>query len=547
MASGVGEAAAAADEIKPYKIHVSSRYLDLTKQKLEITRLPHEFSEPRSDFWWEPKSQIEPLIDFWLEQYSWRAQEDVLNSELPQFRTAFTVPSSETPLRTHFVHVRSPHSTAIPLLLIPPFPTSNLSLGHLVRHFTEPQDAATQQPFHLVIPALPGVGFSDALPNNVPVISTTARFLDSLMRRLSYRYYLVTNASSGSASPAEIDYRLARHLAVQYSDSCLGTHLISPPLAEPKLGEAPLEWAKWSCASLLRSPVLGYRSEDFSAIRRCGSFRPSRKTPPTARHGANVLGLREPNTLAYALCDSPTGLLAYVLKILRLFSPDHGLTPAEIVNFTHLAWLPGPEAAMRFWAYCARNSEKAEKKSASKPRVSLTVFLGDSGGPEDDDNAGARGGARGEGAHPYSCPSWARAKYDVVSTQRAAGKPGLLAWERPEIIAAGARSLAAAVSKADARLRPAAPPVTAPLEQVVTGVEENVASPPTSAPASVVPKPDPARLAPPAQGDRMQPIREVSDETAVGSHHSIPSKDPSPVPAEPQPQLHTATPVDARA
>lgn len=547
MASGVEEAAAAVDEIKPYKIHVSSRYLDLTKQKLEITRLPHELSEPKSDFWWEPKSQIEPLIDFWLEQYSWRAQEDELNSQLPQFRTAFTAPSSETPLRTHFVHVRSPHSNAIPLLVIPPFPTSNLSLGHLVRHFTEPQDVSTQQPFHLVIPALPGVGFSDALPNNVPVISTTARFLDSLMHRLSYRHYLVTNASSGSASPAEIDYRLAHHLAVQYPDSCLGTHLISPPVAQPKLGEAPLEWAKWSCASLLRSPVLGYRSEDFSAISRCGGFGTSKKTPPTARNGANVLGLREPNTLAYALCDSPTGLLAYVLKILRLFSPGHELTPTEIVNFTHLAWLPGPEAAMRFWAYCARNSEKPEKKSAPKPRVSLTVFLGDPGGPQGDDNAGARGGAKGESVHSYSCPSWAKAKYDVVSTHRAAGNPGLLAWERPEIIAAGARSLAAAISKADTRLRPAAPPVTAPLEQVVTGNDENVTSPPASAPASVAPKPNPARLAPPARGDRMQPIREVSDETAVGSHHSIPSKIPSPAPAEPQPQLHSATPVDVRA
>jgi hypothetical protein len=100
MASEVAEAVtnshevAVSDEVKPYKIHVSatvtrqfskpncaharpspwltrrfsqvsSRYLDLTKQKLEITRLPHEVSEPKSEDWWEPKPQVEPLIDFW--------------------------------------------------------------------------------------------------------------------------------------------------------------------------------------------------------------------------------------------------------------------------------------------------------------------------------------------------------------------------------------------------------------------------------------------------------------------------------------------------
>ncbi|EEY14122.1 conserved hypothetical protein [Verticillium alfalfae VaMs.102] len=53
------------DEIKPYRIHVSSKYLDLTKRKLELTRLPHEVPKPTSADWWEPKPQVEPLIDFW--------------------------------------------------------------------------------------------------------------------------------------------------------------------------------------------------------------------------------------------------------------------------------------------------------------------------------------------------------------------------------------------------------------------------------------------------------------------------------------------------
>lgn len=61
------------DEIKPYRIHVSSKYLDLTKRKLELTRLPHEVPKPTSADWWEPKPQVEPLIDFCLPFAGWNS------------------------------------------------------------------------------------------------------------------------------------------------------------------------------------------------------------------------------------------------------------------------------------------------------------------------------------------------------------------------------------------------------------------------------------------------------------------------------------------
>ena len=231
--------------------------------------------------------------------------------------------------------MRSPHADAIPLLLIPPFPASNLSFGHLIKRFTEPEDAAAEQPFHLVIPALPGLGFSDALPNNVPAIPATAGMLDSLMRRLSYRHYLVTNASAGSASPAAIDHRIAHYLATRHADSCVGAHLISPSVTQPKLKEAPLEWVKFSLASSLSKPAFGYRAEDLSAIRsskraRARAAAKAQAQKPTA--ALDSLGLHEPNALSYALCDSPTGLLVYVLMILRLLDPGHELAPAEVIN-----------------------------------------------------------------------------------------------------------------------------------------------------------------------------------------------------------------------
>ncbi|KAK8041368.1 Epoxide hydrolase [Apiospora phragmitis] len=467
------------EEVKPYQLHVSTKYIDLTQQKLEITRLPHEQSPPNSDDWWEPKPLVEPLVDFWLEQYDWRSEEAAFN-ELPQFRTGFTIPNAEAPVRIHFIHARSSHENALPLLLIPPFPLTSLSFAHLLQSFTEPEDAAINQPFHLVIPSLPGLGFSDALPNNTPAVSTSGEILNSLMNRLEYSHYLVTNAASASGSPAQIDWKLASYLATQHPNSCVGTHFISPPLAKPRLKETPIAWAKWSIAKFFSAPIMGYHKDDFSALKRNPPSEASKNSSIAAQFGLNhQLGLlQEPNTLAYALCDSPTGLLVFVLKYLKLLAPNREFTQAEIINFTQLAWLPGPEAAMRFWAHSAHHPEITESpknKPAKKlrPRVAITVFLGDeveaSGFESVQDEEAQQILPQAEIKESYACPGWAKAKYKVVYAHRASGKAGLLAWERPELIVSGVRSLAKEIVKLDSRLKPSPGPITAPLEQVVAG------------------------------------------------------------------------------
>lgn len=504
-----------------------------------------------------------------LEKYSWRDHEKVLNETLPQFRTAIALSSFETPVRLHFIHVRSPHANAVPLLLIPPFPFCNLSLGHLVKPLTEPEDAANEQPFHLVIPSLPGLGFSDPLPNNTPIIFTCAEVLNTLMTRLSYPHYLATNSGAASLSPADIDWKLVNTLATQYPNSCLGTHFISPPLAAPKIHEAPWEWTKWSLANFFHAGILGYSDDDFVALGRTHESwsTPGRKRRPTPQQfGLNKLGLKEPNTLAYALCDSPTGLLVFVMKALRTLGPRTDFTPEQIVTFTELAWLPGPEYAMRFWAHCATHDEEAEKRlekdktpkkagaPAAKPRVAITVFTG---GNDYTPTAPVSGSEGAVGTEPgdvelaalpppmptddkqrYVCPAWGNAHYSVVHTQRAAGKPGLLAWERPEVIAAGVRGLAKEILRVDKRIAPAVPAAaaaeTAPLQQVVViPASEDDSGEAADGPSSPTPTPSPAKQlkTPPAittsEQARAEPQTEeyvrpalpkpsVSGETAVG-------------------------------
>ncbi|KAL0943951.1 putative epoxide hydrolase [Colletotrichum truncatum] len=499
----------AGDEIRPYRIHVSSKYLDLTKQKLELTRLPHETVEPKSQDWWEPKQQIEPLIDFWLEKYDWREQERLFNAQLPQFRTAVSIPGSESSIRLHFIHVRSPHDHAVPLLLIPPFPFTNLSLGHLIQPFTEPENPETQQPFHLVIPSLPGLGFSDALPSNTPVISAAAEILNVVMSRLSYTSYLVSNTASAASSPAEIDWKLANYLATHYSGSCAGAHFINPSITAPTLKEAPLEWMKWTIAKLFRAPVLGYQNEDFRSLDRVQSNPESRASKSSPKLGPNTI--MEPNTPSFALCDSPVGLLALVLKVIRILGTTRDFSPTEIITFTQTAWLPGPEAAMRFWAHCLAHDEKQLPKPATKPRVAITVFSGDDGGTRPPD-AETRTISPRPAPSSYACPAWANVLYNVVHTHRAPGNPGLVAWDSPEHILDGIRGLSKGLLSIGSKLKTSSSqPGTEPLQGVV--IQSDSAPAPGSNQAVRTPGPTEVMPSTPqAEASwRLERIREASE------------------------------------
>ncbi|TLD21117.1 hypothetical protein PspLS_09218 [Pyricularia sp. CBS 133598] len=562
---------------------VSGKYLDLTRQKLELTRLPHENSIARSDDSWEPKPAVEAVIDYWLDRFSWRDQEERFNT-LPQFRTAISTDSAlQAPQRIHFLHFRSPHKGAVPLLLIPPFPFTNLSVAHLGESLANPpvndDDAAPKATppiaFHVVIPSIPGLGFSDALPSNTGAVPATVEMLDRLMRRLEHPYYLASGTSSGVSSPARIDWLILERLALEYASSCLGVHMISPPLQAPNVTEAPVEFAKWSIASLFGAAILGYSAQDFAALAASSAAQsrakiladaptetPSRTRPSTltkqrycaqcggaCRYGSHhehlgQVGLnslappQDANTLAYALCDSPTGLLVYILKILRLLagpgggpsrtstadkkttmpptSTVAGLTHDDVITIVNLAWLPGAEYALRFWSQAAARGEAEANRmrrmrngGGKKPRVAVTVFLGGKNetngqgsgtGRDTGENIAAGAvneqGGEGPGARmaeasqspnndyvplaelpelpagsraapePYVCPAWGNSRFEVIFAQRVSGKPGLLAWERPQIIVNGIRELAWTVVKTDKRLT-ATKPQMARLESVI--------------------------------------------------------------------------------
>jgi hypothetical protein len=179
--------------IHSYRMHVSQKYLELTRQKLELTRLPREpqaTQQAQGLDYGVTKSSLEALIDHWVEVYDWRSEEGKLNDELPQYRALVNGK------RLHFVHRRSHVRNAIPLLFVHGFPESFITVGPLLEALCAPTATPSARnenvpAFHVVAPSVPGFGFSDALPEEGNSIPATAAMLDRLMKGLGYVRYVV--------------------------------------------------------------------------------------------------------------------------------------------------------------------------------------------------------------------------------------------------------------------------------------------------------------------------------------------------------------------
>jgi hypothetical protein len=134
-----------------------------------------------------------------------------------------------------------------------------------------------------------------------------------------------------------------------------------------------------------------------------------------------------------------------VLNGLRQLSPNHRFSQTEIIDFTQLTWLPGPEGAMRFWA--SAEAEAGRKTKWERTPTGVTVFLGNADGED-----GGGGDGTWRAGHGYRCPAWAESKRRVVWAKRQEGRGGLVARERTDAVIEGIRGIAGEVLKLDGRL-----------------------------------------------------------------------------------------------
>jgi epoxide hydrolase len=305
------------DEVTPFRIEVPQDALGDLRGRLGRTRWPEAETV---DDWSQgvPLSYLRELCRHWAEDYDWRATERRLNL-LPQFRTVVDG------LGIHFLHVRSPHPDAFPVVLTHGWPGSVVEFLKVIGPLTDPTahggDAADA--FHLVIPSLPGYGFSDRPTRPGWGVERIARAWARLMARLGYRRYGAQGGDWGTSISTAIAQQDPEHVA--------GIHL-TPPLAppDPATLDDLTDRERAALASLEHAAEWesGYSQEHAT----------------------------RPQTIGYALVDSPAALCAWIVEKLWAWTDHDGqletvLTRDELLDNVMLYWLPGTGAssARLYW------------------------------------------------------------------------------------------------------------------------------------------------------------------------------------------------------
>jgi len=311
--------------VESFRIAVPEAELDDLRERLRRSRWPERETV---DDWSQgvPLAYLEELCDHWASAYDWRATEARLNA-LPQFRTEIDG------LGIHFVHVRSQHPNAIPLVMSHGWPGSIVEFMKVIGPLTDPPahggDAADA--FDIVVPSLPGYGFSDKPAASGWGVEHIADAWAELMARLGYTRYGAQGSDWGTSISALIGQRDCEHV--------LGIHLM-PPLAppDPETLDDLTESERTALADLERASdwESGYSQEHAT----------------------------RPQTIGYSLTDSPAGLCAWVVEKFRAWTdcdghPENVLTRDELLDNLMLYWLPrtGASSARLYWESIRRVNE----------------------------------------------------------------------------------------------------------------------------------------------------------------------------------------------
>jgi pimeloyl-ACP methyl ester carboxylesterase len=377
--------------IRPFNLDVPQEVLDDLRRRIAAARLPSkELVDDRSQG--VQLATIEALARFWTTEYDWRACEARLNA-LPQFMTEIDG------VDIHFIHVRSRHEDALPLIMTHGWPGSVVELLETVGPLTDPtaHGGQAEDAFDLVLPSLPGYGFSREPAELGWNVGRVAQAWAELMHRLGYTRYVAQGGDVGAA--------VTDTMGRQAPEGLLGIHmnLLVTVLAGPPPAESEQERAAAEQLATFRESGFGYFLEMAT----------------------------RPQTIGYALLDSPVGLAAWMLdhdtdsyyKIARAFvdgEPVGNLTRDSIVDNVTLYWLTGTgaSAARSYWEDALARAQIAASGQAP-PDVSIPV-----------------GFTTFPGELWRTPRSWVESSYPNVTYFNEVDKGGhFAAWEEPEIFA----------------------------------------------------------------------------------------------------------------
>ncbi|HEU4897402.1 MAG TPA: epoxide hydrolase [Actinomycetota bacterium] len=333
------------ETIRPFRLDVPQADLDDLRERLARTRWPGEL--PGAG--WEagvPLGYLKDLVAYWHTSYDWRAHEARLN-EFPQFTTVIDGQN------VHFLHVRSPNPGALPLIITHGWPGSVVEFMKIIGPLTDPagHGGDPADAFHVVAPSLPGFGFSSPLAGQGWDTRRVARAWAELMHRLGYDRYGAHGGDTGSVVSPELGRIDPEHV--------IGVHVNN--LGTFPSGD-PAELADLTEADQARLALLSKWGHDMS--------------------GYAIVQSTRPQTLSYALTDSPAGQLAWIVEKFKEWTDPHASLPEDAVDrdliLTNVSvyWLTGTAgSAARIYYEGARSWGQAQPRSSVPTAVA--VFPGD--------------------------------------------------------------------------------------------------------------------------------------------------------------------------
>jgi pimeloyl-ACP methyl ester carboxylesterase len=395
--------------IRSFRVDIPEAALVDLRNRLAATRLPERETVPDNSQG-VPLATVQKLVRYWANEYDWRKVEAKLNS-YPNFITEIDG------LDIHFIHVRSKHDNALPLIVTHGWPGSIVEQLKIIEPLTNPTAAggSASDAFHMVIPSIPGYGFSGKPTSTGWEPARIARAWTTLMKRLGYTKFVAQGGDWGAI--------ITDVLATQAPPELIGIHTNMAGAVPPEIDKAAQAGAP-TPSGLAADEIRAYERLKFVYAKGVGY--------------AFQMGLR-PQTL-YGISDSPVGLAAYVLDhdawslelIARAFDGQPGgLTRDDVLDNITLTWLTntGISSARLYWERLSNGGfDFFGVKGVAIP-VAVSAF------PDE----------------LYQAPrSWAERAYPKLIHYNKLDKGGhFAAWEQPKLlieeVRAGFRSLRSAI------------------------------------------------------------------------------------------------------
>jgi pimeloyl-ACP methyl ester carboxylesterase len=387
--------------IRPFKVRIPDAALDDLRRRITMTRWPDkETVTDRSQG--APLDRMQALMSYWATGYDWRKVEARLNA-LPQFTTNIDG------VDIYFIHVRSKYPNAMPMIITHGWPGSVLEMLKVIDPLTDPLPYAgrAEEAFDVVIPSIPGYGFSGHPTGTSWGPEHIAQVWAELMRRLGYSHYVAQGGDWGAPISSE--------MARQAVPGLLGIHLNLPATVPPEVGAALLSGAPAPAGLTDQEHAV------FDALRKYGKG---------GNSGYFAMMSARPQAVGYGLTDSPAGLAAWVLVHPGFANWSYGDDPAtsptrdEVLDDITLYWLTNTAAssARLYWENGGRNPTASAiwKTTEIALPVAITVF------PED----------------VYRPPeTWARRAYKKLIYFHEVDRGGhFAAWEQPQLFASEMRA-----------------------------------------------------------------------------------------------------------